>query len=126
MNSSKAVSRTVTENRRRGNRKNQFFKNLFLVGLCFILTLTFGLTLKSMNASAKNIQTNDYKYFTVVKVEIGDTLTSIAKEYYDENHYNNLNELMKEIKYSNHITNSNELKEGQNLVVPYYSPEYHS
>lgn len=115
-----------SESRKTRAKRKKIRKNIILSFICFALTLAFFLSLQSMNASAENVSNNDYKYFTVVKVEIGDTLTSIAKEYYDENHYDNLNDFLKEIKYSNHINNTNSIKEGQSIVVPYYSPEYHS
>lgn len=110
---------------RRKAKQELIKRNIILSILCFALTMTFLLSLNSMSVNAKTNRSNCYKYFTVVEVKIGDTLTSIASKYYDENYYNNLNEFMKEIKYSNQIANCNNLKEGQTLVIPYYSPEYH-
>ncbi len=113
--------RRLAEKRRARERR----KKLFLTVLTLIFAITICLTIKGMKANATNEKHDDYKYFTVIKVQVGDTLTDIANQYYDEDHYATVEDYILEIKYSNNLLDGN-LISGQNLVIPYYSPEYHS
>ena len=63
-----------------------------------------------------------FKYYTDIEVEYGDSLWSIAQEYCDS-HYGSIFEYMNEVRSINHIK-GDIIKEGQLLVVPYYSGEY--
>ena len=79
------------------------------------------------NNSLKIAVENKYKgvvlyneYFN--RVEYGDTLWSIAQEYVDY-HYDSILEYVNEVRSINHIT-GDIIREGQTLIVPYYSTVY--
>ncbi len=57
------------------------------------------------------------KYVATVQVEEGDTIWSIACQYYTTD-YDDINDLVKEIKRSNHIDDNVFI--GQHIIVPYY------
>ncbi len=63
-----------------------------------------------------------FKYYTEIEVEYGDSLWSIAHVYADS-HYDSAGEYIREVKSINHLR-SDIIKEGQKLVVPYYSNEF--
>lgn len=121
------MNNTKNNRRRKINsrkRKNKYNSSLLTV-LSLVLAIIFCISLKGLNAGASNEKKNDYKYFKVINVEAGDTLGAIANEYYDEDHYSSIEDYILEIKYSNNILDENNLISGQNLVIPYYSSEYH-
>ncbi|MCI5649099.1 MAG: LysM peptidoglycan-binding domain-containing protein [Fusicatenibacter sp.] len=63
-----------------------------------------------------------YKYYTSIRVEHGDTLWDIAKEYRTEE-YNSIQSYIEEVKTMNHLT-SDKITDGMYLSIPYYSTEY--
>lgn len=63
-----------------------------------------------------------YKYFTSIQVQYGDTLYSIAREYADH-HYDSVYDYMEEVCMTNHML-SEDIREGDYLVIPYYSTEF--
>lgn len=63
------------------------------------------------------------KYYTSVRVSRGETLWSIAEEYSDE-HYDNIGDYIDEVVSINHLKNREYLKDGQYLIIPYYSENY--
>ena len=108
--------------RKQHARKGRLQLSLFAI----TMTIIFASCFWGMNARANNRKTDDYKYFTVVKVQAGDTLYDIANKYYDENHYDSMEDYIKEITYCNHLYDINSINAGQNLMIPYYSLEYRS
>ncbi|SES90431.1 cell division suppressor protein YneA [[Clostridium] polysaccharolyticum] len=58
------------------------------------------------------------KNITTVFIERGDTLWTIAQNYYTEEN-ESMKSYIEEIKECNHLSSS-QIKEGQNLIVPYY------
>ncbi len=63
-----------------------------------------------------------HKYYTSVYVNPGDTLWTIAGEYYDLG-YENRKEYINEVMDINHLTHASDLQSGTVIYVPYYSYE---
>ena len=63
-----------------------------------------------------------YKYYTSLEIQSGDTLWSIASRYADEA-YISVEDYIKEIKVINHLP-SDMIIEGHYLTVFYYSEHY--
>lgn len=59
------------------------------------------------------------KRFVSVKIEKGDTLWSIAEDYYSESGKNKVSEYIKEIKLCNRLK-GNTIHTGRYLVIPYF------
>ena len=55
-------------------------------------------------------------------VHPGDSLWSIAEEYYVLG-YDTPSDYIKEVMHINHIKDENEIISGSSLVIPYYSEE---
>lgn len=85
---------------------------ILAIGTCFVVGAK-----ASTEEKAKN-----YKYYTTVTVEEGDTLQSIADEYRDS-HYANRKQYMNEVVSVNCMS-STKVYPGMTLRVPYYSAEY--
>lgn len=64
----------------------------------------------------------EYKYFTSIRVEAGDTLYSVSLEYADE-HYESVYDYMREICLTNHLLDE-KINTGDYLVIPYYSSDF--
>lgn len=58
------------------------------------------------------------KIVTSVSIEKGDSLWTIAQSYYSEEN-GSMKAYIEEIKKCNHLS-SNQIKEGHNLIIPYY------
>lgn len=90
--------------------------------ICFVFSVVVlsGILAVKIGASKKPVEYE--KMVASVYIEKGDSLWTIAKKYYTEE-----NESMKayinEIKTCNHLS-SNVIKEGQYLIVPYYTEQY--
>lgn len=64
----------------------------------------------------------EYKYYTGIEIQKGDTLWEIAKEYINTDHYKDLMEYMNEVMKINHMT-TDRLTAGKKIIIPYYSAE---
>lgn len=91
------------------NRKTGFY---FVLGL---LLLTGTIT---VNITASKEPGRYEKNITSVYIERGDSLWTIAENYYSEEN-RSMKDYIKEIKDCNHLS-SDKIKEGQNLIIPYY------
>ena len=58
------------------------------------------------------------KIYTTVEIEAGDSLWTVAREYYS-NEYSDYNELIEEIKDINNMIDDN-VKRGCYIIVPQY------
>ena len=93
-----------------------------LILLVSALLVVLILLLGSRKATAEVSQKKVYEYYTSVYVEEGDTLTSIAREYYNPAYGPSVKELIKKIRTVNHL-GSDKIYAGSYLKVPYYSDE---
>ena len=85
-----------------------------IIFMAIILSFSF-----SSDASSKNNE--QYKYYTSVSVNVGDSVWTIAEEYMDDLHYRSTKEFVNDIARINKISPDTMLKAGTNLIVPYYS-----
>ena len=84
------------------------------------ITLTFSLSSSfTTNAKSNHEEKKLSKYYTTVEVKNGDTLTSIAKEYYCYTEYKNLDDYMLEIMELNRLESST-IHSGCYLKIAYF------
>ena len=113
------AERRIRNNRIRRNRQLRQRITFMTVTVC--LTLILAVTLGSSFSKAQeegNIV--HYKYFESIMVEPGDTLTSIAHKYSNDQ-YTSLTEYVNEVVSINHLSDKDEITAGEYLVVPYFS-----
>ena len=104
-------------------RQRELRNRILLFAFTICLVLVMAVSYYSITSYAESeIDNVSFKYYTDIEVEYGDSLWSIAQEYCDS-HYGSIFEYMNEVRSINHI-NGDIIKEGQLLVVPYYSGEY--
>ncbi len=87
--------------------------------LIFAVGVGFGTLLTRAQEPAAQ---DEYKYYTSIEIEKGDTLWSIADTYMDAAHYASRSDYISEVMSLNHMGDSS-IVSGQNLIVPYYSSE---
>ena len=110
----------IRENKK---RRMQVVKRQRMALAAIIAAIAF--TVISFSASIMiKAEDNTYeptcKYYTVANVHAGDTLWTMADEYYSEDHYKNYDAFISEICRINHLESPKELKAGENVVIPYY------
>ena len=102
-------------NKKIGNSK------AFFLGYAALVTLILAIFLACMGASLKAKagvdNTKSEKIVSVVSVKEGDTIWSIASDFYTDE-YKDVSELVNEIKSCNGV--SEHIRIGQNLLVPHY------
>lgn len=104
-------------------RQRELRNRILLLAFTICLVLVMAVSYYSITSYAESeIDNVSFKYYTDIEVEYGDSLWSIAQEYCDS-HYGSIFEYMNEVRSINHIK-GDIIKEGQLLVVPYYSGEY--
>lgn len=91
---------------------NKKFVVYFLLGAVLLSSM---LTV-SITASRQPYKVQ--KNVTSVMIEKGDSLWTIAQTYYSEEN-RSMKAYIEEIKKCNHLS-GNEIKEGHNLIIPYY------
>lgn len=95
---------------------NSIFFVKFIIIMLFVFVL-FNIVRSVKAAPEKGSEKN--LMCTSVKINEGDTLWSLAKEYYTDD-YRDLNAYIDEIMLSNNLT-SDTIHEGRYLVIPYYA-----
>lgn len=87
--------------------------------LAVVIALSAGLFTRNVNAHDNDIL---HKYYTSITVQPGDSLWSIADEYYQLG-YDSQKEYINEVMQINHITDADDLISGTSIVIPYYREE---
>lgn len=110
----------IYANKKRRQRivRRQRMAIVLFVTIILFLIFFFRNTLK-LEAQNENYEPK-IKYYKVVSVQYGDSLGSIALEYYDDGEYESIENYMSEICSINHLSDEDMIKAGENLVVPYY------
>lgn len=107
-------------------RRAAFQKRIFLFSALTLCLVSLGVLFGSgFSDAAKSNAANShtaYKYYTSIQVKAGDSLWSIAKEYYSPEYYN-LQEYMEEVAVLNGLSEMT-IHTGEYLTVPYYSFDY--
>ena len=84
-----------------------------------VITMAFALSSSFVTNAKPNHVTPKQKYYTTVEIKKGDTLTSIAKKYYYDEEYKNLDEYMNEIMEINRLE-STTIHSGCYLKIAYF------
>lgn len=115
--------RELSKRKQQARRRREVRKQIALVVLGIILIIGLSLSYHAIRSNANtDIEEIEYKYFTSVSVNYGETLWIIAEKYAD-NHYKNIEAYISELMKINNLS-SDEIKAGQYLIVPYYSSEF--
>lgn len=126
MNSTLSVSKwdiRIQDNKRRRNaeiRKHIFQLIFALVFICIVTLFINGMISQAGDTAEEDIS---FKYYKNICVEPGETLTSIAEIYADEEHYETIDQYVQEIVYMNHLKNADDIRAGYYLIIPYYTNE---
>ena len=109
-----------------GTRKNQLFSNnkahlsiicIFIFAMVLIICSGIIIANAAVSDDAKSDQ---FKYYTSINIEKGDTLWSIASEYVSGT--KTISNYVNELKEINNLQ-TDCIYQGQNLIVYYYSTE---
>jgi cell division protein YceG involved in septum cleavage len=89
--------------------------------IIFAACAVFGNIRSSAHGSRSENPVN-FKYYTSIEIQPGDTLWDIAKAYITED-YDSVQEYVQTLKEINSL-NSDKIKAGQNLIVAYNNTEF--
>ena len=119
------TDRELRTYKRKLRRQREFRRKLMItiMTVCLILACTVSYHAIQTNASAADDAVN-FKYYTKVTVQYGETLWDIADEYIDYNEYDEKSDYIAEVCSINHLNNEDAIRAGQHLIVPYYSYEF--
>lgn len=70
--------------------------------------------------STKDAIATETKLYKMYTIERGDSLWSIAEEYVDYGHYDDIRDYVDEVISINDLNDKNSITAGCNLVIPYY------
>lgn len=113
----------IRDNKRRRNAeiRKHVFQLIFAIGfICMVVLCMNSMISKAEDAGKENIS---MKYYKNICVEQGETLTSIAGTYADEEHYETLEAYINEVIYMNHLKSADDIPAGYYLIIPYYASE---
>jgi len=105
--------------RRRELRKRSA---MFIMTCCLIIICA--VSYHSIKSSATSGDDMNFKYYTSITVQDGETLWSIADDYIDYSQYKNKNSYISEVMSINRIADESDIISGQKLTVPYYSDKF--
>ena len=109
---------------RRASRRRHS-KNMFRLGtLLVMMLLSLGLALlpdREADAQAEDALVY-YKYYTNVKIGVGDSLWGYAEQYRSPEGMSH-EDYIQEVKSINHLADES-LVAGRSIILPYYSTEY--
>lgn len=116
---------TKARNIRRSREDNRILRLLILCIITIFLVFTacalFGNTLSSAHEGAADSPVN-FKYYTSIEIQPGDTLWDIAEAYITED-YESISEYVQDLKKINSLDSDN-ITAGQNLIVAYNDTEF--
>lgn len=113
----------IRKNKRRRNAEIRKHIFLLLFALCFVCAAILGLNRMITKAGETKEEELSFKYYKNIRIEQGDTLTSVAHTYADRAHYENPYKYIQEVVYMNHLEDADDICEGTYLIIPYYSNE---
>lgn len=113
----------IRKNKRRRNAEIR--KHIFLLffTLGFVCAVILGLNRMITKAGEAKEEELSFKYYKNIRIEQGETLTSVAHIYADQAHYENHQKYIQEVVYMNHLEDADDICEGTYLIIPYYSNE---
>ncbi|MCR5301750.1 MAG: hypothetical protein K6E49_04860 [Lachnospiraceae bacterium] len=93
-------------------------KLFLIIGLLITILLCLFFSIKAF-AGTKERTSGQDKQFTSVMIYCGDSVESLASDYYDV-HYSSEDSLAKEIRSINHLGSDDRLIPGNYIIIPYY------
>ena len=119
------TDRELRAYKRKLRRQREFRRKCFTVIMTVCLVLVCAVSYHAIQTSASiGAEEWNFKYYTGITVEQGETLWDIADEYIDYNEYDNKLDYIAEVQSINHLKNEDAIRAGQHLIVPYYSNEF--
>ena len=107
--------------RRQRVLKRKIIMAVMTVALILICTLSYHTIQTNASTADKSV---NFKYYTNITVQYGETLWDIADEYIDYKEYKDKEEYIAEVQSINHLKDKDAIRAGQHLVVPYYSYDF--
>ncbi len=115
--------RRCNDNNRQKRRPGFSFSIKASLILCLLVLFFAGLNSITVNAGTDSNKTQETvaatKIYTTYKVQAGDNLKSIAKEYCNLDHYDSYEDYILEVCNINHIS-SDKIYAGYNISLPLY------
>lgn len=96
-------------------------RHKFISVLCTGMLIMFLSLSVFNNVNAEGKDEFEFKYYSVITIDKGDTLWSIASSYHDGE---DLRGYISEVMRVNHLS-SQTIYPGDKLVIPYYSNEFY-
>lgn len=120
----KVMSRQEIRYRANKRREKALAKRRMVLLLMTVLFITIGtIVFGSCFSLAKdNATDSEYKYYTSITIQEGDSLWSIAQEYKSD-HYESTQDYVDELVVLNDLA-SETIHAGQHLMVVYYDSEF--
>lgn len=111
--------------KRKLRRQREIRRRCLMAVMTFCLILVCAVSYHAIQTTASTGEDDlNFKYYTKITVEKGETLWDIAEEYIDYNEYDNKMDYIAEVQSINHLKNKDAIRAGQHLIVPYYSNEF--
>lgn len=105
-------------------RRRELKRRFVLFAATFCLIMICAISYHSIKSNATSGDDMNFKYYTSITVQNGETLWSIADEYIDYSQYKNKNAYISEVMSINQLADASDIISGQKLTVPYYSSEF--
>lgn len=112
--------RVYNQNHRSNRTRRTIQRNRCFIIATVALMLCIVTCVFVTNSSAQEEHKN-YKYYTSIQIQDGDSLWAIAREYGSAAHINS-REYIAEVKQINHLQ-GDEIHSGQYLTIPYYATQ---
>ncbi|MCI8738041.1 MAG: hypothetical protein HFI11_13930 [Lachnospiraceae bacterium] len=113
----------IRNNKRKRNAEIRKHILLLIFAVVFIFVAILGINRMISEAGKAEEEALSFKYYKSIRIESGDTLTSVAHTYADQVHYENHHKYIQEVVYMNHLEDADDIREGTYLIIPYYSNE---
>lgn len=119
------TDRELRAYKRKLRRQREIRRRCMMVTMTICLVLAGAISYHAIQSDASTGSDEiNFKYYTEITVQYGETLWDIADEYIDYDEYKNKEAYIAEVKSINHLDSEGMIKAGQHLIVPYYSNEF--
>lgn len=119
------TDRELRAYKRRLRKQREIRRKCMMLVMTICLVIVGAVSYHSISSSASTGSDEiNFKYYTSITVEYGETLWDIADEYIDYNEYKDKDDYIAEVQSINHLEDKGNIRAGQILVVPYYSNEF--